>query len=555
MGSYRFSARHHLILLLVVLLVGSLIVYVIIDHINASEMENQKAQLKSVNNRASIEFSESLDRFVYLMSGIRAYLKYSETFPSQNELFVFVNYQLEELNYSDSLIISYIDQDHIFQYSFTRNEIDPNDLIGRSVGEFRDQASLARIDEAMIDEAFHLFAATNLVEGWVGIPLHFGIIREGNLIGYIAAIINFKAIMDPVYNLESSSEFAFRFTINDKEFDRERAYDGSVIHHDRQDPFYFRNYEIDEDEYIYTEFNRYGLTFKIGTAYINASEKSKNINLLISGWYVMIVAFVSYSLYRLVRFQQLNATLKESVDTIEFQKTKLDIQNAELNKLNTTKDKFFSIIGHDLKGPLTSISSIVNLWNRKSLDADQTDELMEKLGTATLGASKLLDNLLQWSLVNTGQIKWNPEVVILYELVDEVFFQLGASASAKQIKLISNVDEEIKLEGDRNMLSTVIRNLVSNGIKFSKANTEVNVSGHQGDDSIAIEVSDQGEGFTEEEKNALFQLGQSPGEVKTESGTGLGLILVKEFVNRHKGRITIESERGKGTTFGIQFPL
>ncbi len=555
MGSYRFSKSRHFVLLFVVLLLGSLVVYVVVDHIHESELENQSNHLESANKRASIEFSESLDRFVYLMSGVRAYLKYAETFPSQNELFDFVNYQLQGLNNNDSLIISFIDRDHIFRYSFNRTKVNPSQLVGHSVREFRDSASLARIEVAMQDEKFHMFSATNLVEGWVGIPLHFGVVRNNELIGYIAAIIDFKAIIDPIYNLESSSEFIFKFQIDDKEFDREIAYDGSMIHHTRKDSLFYKNYQVSEEAYVYTEFRRYNLTFKIGTAYIDTNEKSRNIDLLIYGWYVLIVLFVSYSLYRLVRFHQLNDSLKESVDMIEFQKTKLDIQNEELNKLNATKDKFFSIIGHDLKGPLTSISSIVSLWNRKSLDPDQTDEIMGKLGTATLGASKLLDNLLQWSLVNTGHIKWNPEVVKLSKLVDEVLFQLGASASSKQIRLVRNIEQEIQLEGDRNMLSTVVRNLVSNAIKFSKSNSEVTVTCKRSDDFISVKVSDQGEGFTEEEKNTLFQLGQGPVEVRAESGTGLGLILVKEFVSRHKGTISIESEKGMGTTFEIQFPV
>ncbi len=550
MSSYSFSTRRHAILLLIVLILGSLVVYVIVDYIDKSESANRRSQLESVNNRASIEFSESLDRFVYLMSGIRAYLKHVKDFPSQEELYSFINNQLDELNYSDSLIISYIDQNHIFRYSFTSTEIDPSDLIGSSVREIRDAASMARIDAAMKAEGFQMFSATNLVEGWVGIPLHFSIVRDGDLVGYIAAIINFKAIIDPVYNLESSNEFVFRFAIDGKEFDRERAYDGSIVTHERQDSLYYKNYEIAEDDYVFTEFSRYGLTFKIGTAYIY-DGKSQNINLLLYGWYVMIMVFVSYSLYRLVRFQQLNNTLKESVDTIEFQKTKLDIQNAELNKLNATKDKFFSIIGHDLKGPLTSISSIVNLWNRKSVDEEQTDDIMAKLGDATLGASKLLDNLLQWSLVNTGQIKWNPQNLSVSELLDEVFFQLGASATSKDVKLVKQIDNDIELNGDRDMISTILRNLVSNAIKFSAASSEVKVSAFDKVDSMIIEVIDQGDGLTEEERNTLFRLGDGP---KSTSGTGLGLILVKEFVTRHKGSVQVESEKGKGTTFKLSFP-
>ncbi len=551
MGSYRFSTRRHLIMLLIVFLLGSVVVYIVADHIDRNEQNNRQAQLVSVNRRAAFEFSESLDRFVYLMSGVRSFVTHSKEFPSQEELREFVNKQLEDLGYRDSLIISYIDQDHIFRYSFTQRAINPAGLVGTSVRAIRSENAMKRLDEVMKDEEFHLFPVTNLFEGWVGIPLDFNVVRDGKSIGYIAAIADFKSIIEPIYTVEPSDKFVFRFSVNGTEFDRERAYDGTRVFHDREDPKYAGNYDIKEDNYLYSEVLRYGLIFKIGTAYINEYQKNETLRLLIYGWFMMLIGFVSYSLYRLSKFKKLNDSLTKSIDTIEFQKTKLDIQNSELNKLNATKDKFFSIIGHDLKGPLTSISSIVNLWNTKSLDESQTDELMEKLGTATLGASKLLDNLLQWSLVNTGQINWDPEDIALAELVDEVFFQLGASASSKHINLVKDIEESVHLKGDRNMLSTIIRNLVSNGIKFSKANGNVSVKAEKADGSILFKVTDHGEGLTEEERVSLFRLGEG---VKSASGTGLGLILVKEFVNRHKGTITVESEKSKGTTFVIRFP-
>ncbi|MEP1094652.1 MAG: HAMP domain-containing sensor histidine kinase [Cyclobacteriaceae bacterium] len=554
MSLSRFSVQRHLLALLIIVLAGTGVVYVIVAHVEEGEQKQRKSRLADVNNHAAIEFSESLDRFVYLMSGIRSYLKHSESFPTQEKLFDFVNFQLNQLNYTDSLIISYIDQNHLFKYSFTRTEIDPNNLIGRSVGDFRDSVSLSRIENAMMGGDFHLFAATNLVEGWVGIPLHFGIVRDEKLLGYIAAIINFEAIIDPVYKFEPSKEFVFRFSINGTEFDRERAYDGSTIHHDRIDSLYFRNFSIDEDQYVYSDFERYGLNFKIGTAYLEAYTKDQDIDALVYGWYLMIVLFAAYSLYRIVRFKTLNEVLNESVETVKFQKTKLDIQNAELNKLNQTKDKFFSIIGHDLRGPLTSITSIVGLWNRKSLSGKQTDEFMEKLGAASRGASSLLDNLLLWSLVNTGQIKWNPEEIDVNQLVDEVFFQLGGSAASKQIHLEKDIPEGIVLHGDRNMMSTIVRNLTSNAIKFSNANSQVKVSIDVSETLLTLRVIDQGKGLSEQERSSLFLLGEGPSEVRQETGTGLGLVLVREFVNRHNGTISVQSELDKGTIFVIKFP-
>lgn len=555
MGTSQFSVRNHFIILLLVMLIGSIVVYITVDFLDKNEKERKQTRLEEVNRRAAFEFSESLDRFVFIIAGLRSHLKYAHEFPNQTQLFDFINDQLNDLDYSDSLIVSYLNPQHEFVYSFDRNAINPSGLIGISVKDLRDEETIKRLDAIMDDEEFHLYPATNLVEGWVGIPLHFNVVRDEKSIGYIAAIINFKAIIDPIYELESSDIFAFRFSANEIEFDRERSYDGSRVHHERVDSKYFRNYELPEDEYVYSSISRHGLTFNLGTAYIAESEESLNLDLFLYGWLVVIAIFVFYSLFRLYQINILNKELQDSLETIEFQKTKLDIQNEELNKLNFTKDRFFSIIGHDLKGPLASISSMADLWSSKSLSDEKAADLMEKLSVASRSATRLLENLLQWALVNTGEIKWKPEKVNLGELVSEVFFQLSASASEKQIQLDQEISDGCVLMGDRNMLTTSIRNLVANAIKFTKVNTTIHVKSYLKDGALLLEVQDEGDGFTEDERVGLFALGDRSPENKNEISTGLGLILVKEFVTRHKGKIQVESDKGKGTRFIIEFPI
>lgn len=550
-----FSTHRHFVLLLFVFLAGSVVVYTIADHIDENAIERRDSELQSVNRRAAFEFSESLDRFVYLMSGIRSYVNHTEPFPTQEELQSFVVRQMHDLNYKDSLIISFIDQDHVFRYSFTPNTINSADLIGTSVRDIRSQAAIQRLDSVMMDEQFRLFPVTNLFEGWVGIPIDFNVMRNGKSTGYIAAIADFKSIIEPIYTFESSDEFVFKFSVNQTEFDRERAYDRTKVYHDRKDTKYYKNYLVNEEQFVTSKVERYGLTFLIGTAFINNYKQSQNLSLLIYGWYLMIVCFVSYSLFRLNRFKKLNEAMKRSIDTIELQKSKLDLQNEELNQLNATKDKFFSIIGHDLKGPLTSIASVVGLWNAKALDGGEIDEIMKNLETATKGASSLLDNLLLWAMVNTGQINWKPENISLNEVVQEVYFQLSGGAMAKRIKLVSQVGKECQLHGDRNMLSTIIRNLVSNAIKFTKLNSEVNVTGFVEQDQVVLNISDQGDGLNEKEISMLFEQGEALSGGGKRTGTGLGLILVAEFVNRHKGVISIKSQSGDGATFTIAFPI
>lgn len=549
-----FSTRRHSFLLLVVFLIGFVVVYVIADHIDRNEMERRDAELLSVNRRAAFEFSESLDRFIYLMSGIRSYVNHAERFPTQEELQFFLKRQMTDLHYKDSLIVSFISPDHVFQYSFTAEKINPANLVGTSVRDIRSDATIQRLDRVMQDEQFHLFKVTNLVEGWVGIPIDFNVVRNKQSVGYIAAIADFNSIIAPIYTFESSDDFVFKFSVDGVEFDREKAYDGTKVYHKRKDPKYYKNYKVEEDAFVSSEVTRHGLTFSIGTAYINQYRKEQNLGLLVYGWYVIIVLFVSYSLFQLMRFKKMSETLEQSIATVESQKSILDAKNRELNQLVATKDKFFTIIGHDLRGPLTSIGSVVGLWNSKAVARDQFDDIMKKLGEATKGAANLLDNLLLWALVNTGQMKWNPEELYVEDLIQEVYFQLTASAAQKKVKLVADVTQDCKCYGDRNMLSTIVRNLVSNAIKFGKTNAEVKTTVVVEANQIVFKVLDKGKGLSAAQQKELFSLNKNT-KGNSRTGTGLGLILVEEFVSRHSGTIAIDSEEGGGATFIVTLPV
>ncbi|NLO19261.1 MAG: sensor histidine kinase [Ignavibacteria bacterium] len=236
----------------------------------------------------------------------------------------------------------------------------------------------------------------------------------------------------------------------------------------------------------------------------------------------------------------------------------LSIKNKELQEVNFTKDKFFSIIAHDLKNPIGNFKSVTTLISESYDDFTEEDriEFINLLKDSAQNLYSLLENLLQWSRSQRGLIKAEKVVFNLKELTAKLFGLLSHSANAKQISLESNVNEDVKVFADMNLLNTVLRNLISNSIKFTKENGSITLSTSDDDENTIISVSDTGVGMEKEKLDKLFRIDvnvSSPG-TSNEAGTGLGLVLCKEFIEIQDGSIRVESEEGKGTTFYINLP-
>ena len=230
----------------------------------------------------------------------------------------------------------------------------------------------------------------------------------------------------------------------------------------------------------------------------------------------------------------------------------------KLKEFNETKDKFFSIISHDLKSPLNSLTGLLQLLTLQSdsLTQEELMHLAKSLGHSIDNLSDLLDNLLQWSMSQMGRIEREPRRVNLKQLVQENLDLLKLNAEAKKIKLKSAVGSDVTVYADVNMVSFIVRNLLTNAIKFTSPGGSIVVSGEvKGADAYFI-VQDDGVGISAENLNKLFKIGQNfttQGTSK-EKGTGLGLVLCKEFVEKNNGQITVESVPKKGTTFTITLP-
>lgn len=230
-----------------------------------------------------------------------------------------------------------------------------------------------------------------------------------------------------------------------------------------------------------------------------------------------------------------------------------------LREINAQKDKFFSIIAHDLRSPFTAIVGFSELLARRveKKDYEGIEEYVELILKSSKKTLDLLMNLLEWARSQTGKISFNPEYLELHQIIDETMFVMDSTARRKGVRIQQQLPANVPVFADRQMLSTILRNLVSNAIKFTPEGGSVTLKALRTDHYTFLSITDTGIGIAADRINKLFRIDTNTSTLGTadEEGTGLGLILCKEFIEKHEGSIQVESEPGVGSKFTISFPL
>lgn len=298
------------------------------------------------------------------------------------------------------------------------------------------------------------------------------------------------------------------------------------------------------------------------------------VRLIISPpWWQSTLAFIIYALlgaalifiYIRMRTYKLSHAKKElekqvKMRTLEIanQKEEIESQRDSLEELNAAKDKLFAIIGHDLKSPLTSLLSLSHTLNEhlNHLTKEELKRAIANVDQSAQNLFKLLDNLLEWTKSQSGKSPILPRPFYLIDVIRENILYLSDTAQKKDITLNHNLDESILVYADKNMISTVIRNLISNAIKFTQRGGTIEVLSIQKEDEIIVEVKDNGRGMKEEDRDKLFRIDSTTSTKGTEDekGSGLGLLLCKDFVEKNGGAIWADSQPGKGSTFAFTVP-
>ncbi len=321
------------------------------------------------------------------------------------------------------------------------------------------------------------------------------------------------------------------------------------------------------------------------------SNKNASINILIESpywqtWWFrsLIILCIAASIFFIFKFRikavkkqnkKLESLVNDRTKQIIAQKEKLESVNKkqaelvelltnsekELKELNWNKDKIMSVLAHDLRSPFNGLLGFTEILANdiEQLRSEEIKDAAFNIHNSAGQLLKLLNNLLEWSLVQSGMIKYTPSIENLFESAEAMMHLFYINAEQKSIRLKNDIKEDILVWADKDMVDIVFRNLISNAIKFTERNGTVEITSRDKDEFVEIKVSDSGIGMNEEKRNRLFNLNSQVTSKGTnnESGTGLGLNLCKELINKHGGNIRIESKTGQGTSviFTLRKPL
>ena len=247
--------------------------------------------------------------------------------------------------------------------------------------------------------------------------------------------------------------------------------------------------------------------------------------------------------------EQIASAIRKKMDEDELKR-----YSKELKELNASKDRFFSIIAHDLRSPFHGLLGLTNILNYdlNNLSAEEIKNYLKEVHVSTSNLYSLIENLLDWGRIQTGKLPFNPKAVNAYLVVDEVIEILSNSAKLKSISIKNDLTKRTIVYADEDLLRSLFQNLISNAIKFTKSGGSVNLySEKTEDDKLIFTIADNGVGMSAEKISTLFKIDQntsSPGTNK-EAGTGIGLLLCKEIVEKHNCKILVKSKVGEGSRF------
>lgn len=359
------------------------------------------------------------------------------------------------------------------------------------------------------------------------------------------------------YSTAGSSPTRMRLTETCKKI----AYHASTFYFNIQGFKWLSKNQAPEDEEEYS-LNKY----RKDRDMLLAKNELKQIQLVKqrAAQYILIIAiiatfiilFLLWNRYRLK--QKMSDQLNEQIQIIRDTNHALADSEAQLLTLNATKDKFFSVLAHDLRSPLAGIVTASNTLknNFETFEKDQKIGFIEIINSSARQLENLVNNLLYWSKSQTGRMKFSPVALNLKDIVDENFKLLRINAEKKEIQLSHTISGKEMVYGDKEMITTIIRNLLSNAIKFTNNGGSVKITSSVTNDKVVVSVSDPGVGISPGNLKRLFSFDHKISTYGTndEAGSGLGLIICKNFVEKNGGKIWVDNTSDKGTTFKFTVP-
>ena len=265
---------------------------------------------------------------------------------------------------------------------------------------------------------------------------------------------------------------------------------------------------------------------------------------------IVTLIYSSYFIYIIIRFVHKNYTLE---------RLKAEKSEIRLHQLNADKDRFISILGHDLKSPFNNLLGLSEIMTDdiRKLDIDEIESIANDINRTARTTYNLLEDILKWARAQQGKIPFNPQNLSFDDICMNILEILDPIAKTKNIPINYSARGGIIIFADMDMIKTILRNLVSNAIKFTKTGGTISIKAEQSDSNVTISVLDNGIGIAPENIKKLFDISQVLTTKGTagESGTGLGLLICKDFVEKHGGKIWVESKVWKGSEFKFTLPV
>jgi signal transduction histidine kinase/Tfp pilus assembly protein PilF len=286
---------------------------------------------------------------------------------------------------------------------------------------------------------------------------------------------------------------------------------------------------------------------------LRQTNQVKNFFIALS---VLLVLLIFLFVYFISENRKINKQLKRGLTELEIKNQEILIQKEQLSQLNQVKDRFFSIISHDLRNNLTTMKLYFDLVSNPAYEASSQQEFGKEVAASVQNTIDLLENLLVWASGQIKGVRVEPKKVNLYALAEENIGMLKTMAIQKNIALHNETEHDAFLYADANMVNLILRNLLSNALKFTKEGGEVSILSEEFETYHQISVIDNGVGIEIQKLESLFtaHMNVSTQGTANEKGTGLGLMLCKDFTEKNGGKIWVESEAGKGSSFMLTFP-
>jgi len=519
--SKLFKLYKYYTIAFIVLAIGAFLLHNLLSNYNDLEKQKTTVRLNKAHNDAIISAKAGIEVYATLVSSLKSYTKNSQQFPSEKNLQKYLNDLLKEIKFNDSILVNYIDTDHVFKYVITPSEIDPQNLKGISVKSFRPQKRINELDSLMQYTNIRLFTPINLREGWAGFPFNFSARNDENeVIGYITPILNVKYLLDYFYANNNQDTYAHKFLVNDSiDLTREAFYNGSKIYNTNRDLEYYKKFNIDESNFIYSTIELFGLKLKVGSAFKNEPKINQGFNWFAYIWYAIISLLVFMVLNQYKKNSFLNKSLKNA--NVELESNLLKIQT------------LIKEIHHRIKNNLQMVSGILLMQESEYDDKNVKKALKDsrnRIQSMSLVHEKLYGNK------TLKQIKTKDYIVQLIEFVEQTIKNKSLELD-KQI--IANDDLIFDADTTSN-LGLIINELVTNSYKYAFKEKQKN--------SLHIEIVEYKNGYKLIYKDSGEGL---PDDFNIETSKSLGMQLITILTEQLSGRL--HYTKTPESTFVIEF--